>query len=67
MVDAYAQETLAGGARQFGLGEGAFDLAASGGFIDDLQPRIEALRAQIVAGEIEVPPYPVNRAPPGVR
>jgi basic membrane protein A len=67
MVDAYAAGTLDGGGRRFGLAEGVFDVTASGGFIDDLQPRLDSLQARIVAGEIDIPPYPIDRAPPGVR
>jgi basic membrane protein A len=47
-----------GGVRWFGLAEGGVDLAYSGGFIDDIRPELDRLRAQIVAGEIEVPVIP---------
>jgi serine/threonine protein kinase len=43
------------GVRQFGLAEGGVDIAYSGGFIDDIRPQIEDLRAQIIAGDIVVP------------
>jgi basic membrane lipoprotein Med (substrate-binding protein (PBP1-ABC) superfamily) len=52
---------LVGGMRHFGLAEGATDISYSGGFIDDIRPVIEDLRARIVAGEIAVPSRPEQR------
>jgi basic membrane protein A len=43
------------GVRQFGLAEGGVDIAYSGGFIDDIRPQIEDLRARIIAGDVVVP------------
>jgi basic membrane protein A len=43
------------GVRQFGLAEGGVDIVYSGGFIDDIRPQIEDLRAQIIAGDVVVP------------
>ena len=48
------------GVRRFGLAEGGVDIAYSGGFIDDIRPRIEDLRAQIIAGDVVVPSKPVK-------
>lgn len=50
--------TLRGGTRHFHLADGATDITHSGGFIDDLRPVIEDLRARIVAGDITVPSRP---------
>jgi basic membrane lipoprotein Med (substrate-binding protein (PBP1-ABC) superfamily)/DNA-binding SARP family transcriptional activator len=49
---------LAGGMRHLDLADGATDISYSGGFIDDIRPVIEDLRARIVAGEITVPSRP---------
>jgi basic membrane lipoprotein Med (substrate-binding protein (PBP1-ABC) superfamily)/DNA-binding SARP family transcriptional activator len=54
----YANGTLAPGVRELGLANGGVDISYSGGFIDDIRPRIEALRARIIAGEIKVPWIP---------
>ena len=43
---------------------GGVDLALSGGFIDDIQPQLEQLRSEIVAGEIDVPTSPSAPAEP---
>ena len=54
----YARGALTGGVRWFDLRDGATELASSGGFIDDIRPRLEDLRRRIVAGEIQVPDRP---------
>jgi len=46
------------GRRELGLANGGVDISYSGGFIDHLRPQLEALRAGIVAGEIQVPSVP---------
>jgi basic membrane lipoprotein Med (substrate-binding protein (PBP1-ABC) superfamily) len=48
------------GVRQFGLAEGGVDIAYSGGFIDEIRPQIEDLRAQIIAGDLVVPSKPAK-------
>jgi len=48
------------GVRRFGLADGGVDIAYSGGFIDDIRPQIEDLRAQIVAGDVVVPSKPAE-------
>ena len=62
LLDAYASgaptET-----RRFGLAQGAFELTSTGGMLDDIQLKIDALRARVIAGEIEVPEYPPDRGP----
>jgi basic membrane lipoprotein Med (substrate-binding protein (PBP1-ABC) superfamily)/DNA-binding SARP family transcriptional activator len=54
----YAGGSLAPGVRSFGLAEGGIDISYSGGFIDDIRPRLEALRDRIISGEIDVPAVP---------
>jgi basic membrane lipoprotein Med (substrate-binding protein (PBP1-ABC) superfamily) len=58
VVEEYSRGALTAGEREFDLAAGGLDLALSGGFIDDIRPRLEQLRSQIVAGEIEVPSSP---------
>jgi basic membrane lipoprotein Med (substrate-binding protein (PBP1-ABC) superfamily)/DNA-binding SARP family transcriptional activator len=55
MVGDYVQGRFVAGVREYGLAEGAFEVADSGGFLHDLRPVIDELRAAIIAGEIEVP------------
>jgi basic membrane protein A len=54
----YARGNLAPGVRWFGLAEGGIDISYSGGFIDDIGPKLETLRDRIKAGEIDVPTRP---------
>jgi len=54
----HVEGTIAGGTRHFHLADGATDITYSGGFIDDLRPIIEDLRARIVTGDIAVPSRP---------
>ena len=60
----YAGGRLTPGEHRFGLVEGAFELPASGGFLDDAQPLIDDLRDRIRSGAIEVPRFPPDRGPP---
>jgi DNA-binding SARP family transcriptional activator/basic membrane lipoprotein Med (substrate-binding protein (PBP1-ABC) superfamily) len=64
MLDEYAAGSLAPGWRRFGLAEGAFDLADSGGFIDASLATLSTLRERVIAGSIEVPALPADRGPP---
>jgi len=64
MLDDYAHGTLAAGARRFGLEDGAFELAVSGGSIDSSLAAVAALRERVLSGSIEVPPLPEDRGPP---
>ncbi|HEX6230426.1 MAG TPA: BTAD domain-containing putative transcriptional regulator [Actinomycetota bacterium] len=57
----YARGQLRTGVRYFDLAAGGVGITYSGGFIDDLRPRIEALEADIAAGRIDVPCVPVDR------
>jgi basic membrane lipoprotein Med (substrate-binding protein (PBP1-ABC) superfamily)/DNA-binding SARP family transcriptional activator len=63
----YGKGVFTGGEREFDLASGGVDIAYSGGFIDDIRPQIEALRARIISGEIEVPDVPADKtgAPTG--
>jgi len=56
----YSRGIFMSGVRQFGLAEGVVDIAYSGGFIDDIRPQIEDLRAQIIAGDVVVPSKPAK-------
>ncbi|HEX6207882.1 MAG TPA: BTAD domain-containing putative transcriptional regulator [Actinomycetota bacterium] len=58
----YSRDTFIPGVREFDLAAGGVDIAYSGGFIDDIRPVIEDLRQQIIAGEIDVPALPVDKA-----
>jgi basic membrane lipoprotein Med (substrate-binding protein (PBP1-ABC) superfamily)/DNA-binding SARP family transcriptional activator len=51
---------IAPGVRSFGLTEGGVDISYSGGFIDDIRPRLEALKRQIIKGVIAVPFAPAD-------
>jgi basic membrane lipoprotein Med (substrate-binding protein (PBP1-ABC) superfamily) len=64
MLEDHAGGDLAPGERRFGLADGAFEITASGGFVDDIDPVIESLRDRIAGGEIVVPVYPPDRGPP---
>ena len=55
VLNDYAQGSLVPGQRSFGLAEGAVEVSASGGFIDDIIPVLESLQTQIISGEIKVP------------
>jgi basic membrane lipoprotein Med (substrate-binding protein (PBP1-ABC) superfamily)/DNA-binding SARP family transcriptional activator len=57
----YANGTLRAGVQRLGLGSGGVGLALSGGFIDDIRPRLDRLRKRIIAGDIEVPTVPDSR------
>ncbi len=49
---------MAAGRREVGLAEGAVALSFTGGHLDRLRPVLEALRAGIVSGDIDVPATP---------
>jgi basic membrane protein A len=42
----------------YDLEAGGVDYATSGGFVDDIADQLEELKAQIIAGDIEVPTAP---------
>ena len=58
----YAHGKAISGTRALDLAAGGVGLSDSGGFIDNLQPLIEAWRARIVAGSVTVPCIPGERA-----
>jgi basic membrane protein A len=59
VLRAYAERNLEGGEWYWGLAEtGGEGISYSGGYLDDIRPQLEALRARIVSGEIEVPCVP---------
>ena len=60
-LEEYARGEFRSGARTFDLASDGVGLAYSGGFIDDIRPRIEDLRARIIADQIEVPCIPQDR------
>jgi basic membrane lipoprotein Med (substrate-binding protein (PBP1-ABC) superfamily) len=57
-IVAFHEGTLEPGTKVFDLANGGVDYATSGGFIDHLVPQLEELKADIVAGRIEVPTVP---------
>jgi basic membrane protein A len=61
MLEEYARGEFRSGARTFDLASDGVGLAYSGGFIDDIRPRIEDLRARIIDGQIEVPCIPPDK------
>jgi basic membrane protein A len=60
VLSEHARGIFTSGVRKFGLAEGGVDIAYSGGFLDDIRPQLEDLRARIIAGEIIVPSEPVG-------
>ena len=61
VVADYAEGRFRAGPWSWGLASGAADLSYSGGFIDDIRPRLENLKARIVDGGIVVPCIPADR------
>ena len=57
----YKDGELTPGVRRLGLDSGGVGLSNSGGFIDDIRPKLDRLREQIIAGDIKVPTVPVSR------
>jgi basic membrane protein A len=57
----HANGTLAPGVTSLDLGSGGIDLSYSGGFLDDVKPRLESLRSQIVSHRIAVPCVPPEK------
>lgn len=50
-----AQDLFTPGPRVLGIVDGGVDYSTSGGFIDDIIPALEDLKARIISGEIVVP------------
>lgn len=57
-VMAVAYGTFQAGNQTFGLANGGVGYATSGGFVDDIAPKLDAYARQIVAGQIVVPQAP---------
>jgi basic membrane lipoprotein Med (substrate-binding protein (PBP1-ABC) superfamily)/DNA-binding SARP family transcriptional activator len=57
-IVAFRAGQLEAGVSTFDLANGGVDYATSGGFIDHLVPQLESLKADIIAGRIEVPTVP---------
>jgi basic membrane protein A len=55
LIKEFAADQFRPGPRIFRLADGMVGYSTSGGFIDDLVPAIEDLKARIIAGEIVVP------------
>jgi basic membrane protein A len=60
-LEEFSQGRFSPGIRVFGLAEGGVDISYTGGFIDDLLPTLEELRARIISGQIEVPSVPPDK------
>jgi basic membrane protein A len=55
---AQAAETFAAGNTVYDLSTDGVNYSVTGGFIDDIVPQLEELKAEIVAGTIVVPTEP---------
>jgi basic membrane protein A len=49
------QGTARAGEQIFDLRAGGVDYATTGGHVDDIKPRLDELKQQIISGEIKVP------------
>ncbi|MGH8959319.1 MAG: BMP family ABC transporter substrate-binding protein [Acidimicrobiia bacterium] len=58
VIKEFASDQFRPGLRMFRLADGGVGYSTSGGFIDDLVPTIEDLKARIIAGDIRVPEMP---------
>jgi basic membrane protein A len=58
LVKEFAADQFRPGPRMFRLADDMVGYSTTGGFIDDLVPTIEDLKARIIAGEIIVPERP---------
>jgi basic membrane lipoprotein Med (substrate-binding protein (PBP1-ABC) superfamily)/class 3 adenylate cyclase len=58
ILEPFSRGEFKPGLRTFGLESGAIEISYSGGFIDDIRPRLEEFRSMIVSGEIVVPCIP---------
>ncbi|MFN2488089.1 MAG: BMP family protein, partial [Acidimicrobiia bacterium] len=58
LIKEFASDQFRPGIRLFRLADEGVGYSTSGGFIDDLVPTIEDLKAQIISGEIVVPEAP---------
>ena len=58
ITEAYVNGTFQGGFEVFDLAADGVSYSTSGGFVDDIVGELDALKEQVVAGEIEVPDAP---------
>ena len=58
LIKEFAADQFRPGSRMFRLADDMVGYSTTGGFIDDLVPTIEDLKARIIAGEIVVPEAP---------
>jgi basic membrane protein A len=61
LVAQHARGEFTPGDWNWGLASGASDISYSGGYLDDIRAEIEEFKAQIIAGEIDVPCIPEDR------
>jgi len=64
VLEDYTRGSLAPGPRTFGLADKGVGVSTSGGFLDDLQPRLDVLERLISSGVIVVPTEPTESATP---
>ncbi|XRQ05909.1 BMP family ABC transporter substrate-binding protein [Actinomadura welshii] len=57
-VKSVTEDKFEAGSKIYDLKSNGISYATSGGHIDDIKPRLEELKAQIISGEIEVPEKP---------
>ena len=57
----FAHGALVPGVSAVGLDTGAVDIVYTGGYIDALRPRLDALRADVIAGRVVVPCLPQDK------
>ena len=57
-IDAFCSGSFAAGQQVFDLSVDGVDYSTTGGFVDDIADQLDEYKAQIVAGEIEVPTTP---------
>ena len=57
-IEAFCAGNFAAGQQVFDLSVDGVDYSTSGGFVDDIADQLDEYKAQIVAGEIEVPTAP---------
>ena len=57
-IKAFKEGTLKGGFQMFDLSNDGVGYATSGGYLDDVKDKLEAIKADIIAGKITVPTAP---------
>jgi basic membrane protein A len=54
-IKAFINGQFMSGSKVWGFDNGGIDLSTSGGFIDDIKPKLDDIRAMIISGAIKVP------------